>query len=136
MLLKVNGLKDYNGFYVTLAFAQDEFDMDLKAITVGPIYESEAHLMESFLRMVDSAVKMKKPLKEIQGANEWLNGDPTVKAFDTVCFRLNLLSKMQDAGFKKNAIVAKYGVVYKCGEAISAVSVEDTHQKGMTIEYK
>jgi hypothetical protein len=136
MILKVDGLKDYNGFYVTLALAHDEFDTDLKAITVGPIYESEAHLLDSFVRMVDNAAKLKKPLKEITGAMEWLNGDPTVKAFDTVCFRLDLLGKMQEAGFKKTAIVAKYGVVYKCGEKISRVSVEDTHQKGMTIEYK
>ncbi len=136
MILKVDGLKDYNGFYVTLALAQDEFDTNLKAITVGPIYETELHLLDSFVRMVDSAVKMQKPLKEVTGAMEWLNGNPTVKAFDTVCFRLNLLAKMQDAGFKKTAIVAKYGVVYKCGEKLSAVSVEDTHQKGLTIEYK
>ena len=136
MIVKVDGLKDYDGFYVTLALTQDEFDTNLKAITVGPIYETEARLLESFIRMADSAAKLKKPLKEIPDALDWMNGNPTVKAFDNVCFRLNLLAKMEAAGFKKNAIVAKYGVVYKCGEKISHVSIEDTHQKGMTIEYK
>lgn len=136
MKLKVNGLKDYNGFYITIAFAHDDLTLDdTKQVTVGPIYESENHLLDSFVRLIDSAKKMQKPFKEINGATEWLNGNPTIKAFDTVCFRLNLLAKMQEAGFKKNAIVADYGVFYKYGEKVSTVNVEETNLKGLTVEY-
>ena len=129
MLLRVHGLKSYDGFYVKMSFENSPL------ITVGPFYESENILLDKFIRMVNHSAKTQQSLSVNPEFMDWWNCKSSVKNFTTVAKRIDLKNIMETVGIRKNTILSRYTVVYKTGGNEFVVSVEDINQSSCFFEY-
>lgn len=133
MLLQVNGLKTYEGFYVrTMLEKKDGSTINGQ---FGPFYESDNILLDKFIRMIHKSAIFQMALNQQPEFNDWYNCKSTVKGFEALAKRINLKGFYEVNDIRKTSGVLEYNVVYFTNGRLLPVTIQDINQQNLFFKY-
>ena len=133
MLLKVNGLKTYDGFYVEAKMESKNGTEE--SLSFGPFSENDNILFDKFLRLINQSCVTQQPLIHCGEFKDWFDCKSTVKGFVDLAKRINVAGKYTESDIRRTSTVLKYNIYYRTGNEILSVNVEDINQPSLFFKY-